>query len=286
MYAPERWGEVDRFRTLWPTTYAFRGRERRVLAGVENHFHKALTLLSIGESLLPTLDVDEAELEENGFTPARNARNLAAVLEGVITELYSVIDCTAEMLHIIYGPTTTRFRKSTRGLFHDVDKFSGSFPERLKELVRSANWYAELRNIRDELTHRDVGSCSQDRETGIVRYFHSSLWNGERIEPIEDIFGWLNEKRDAVNGFIGTVFHELNSTITGGTVTQMCGMVKGRLLMRLLDASKPIDFHNGHCLSAQWFENEEEYRCPFADECGAFQRKASPEQLSAAFGSG
>ena len=286
MFAPERWGQVDRFRTLWRTTYKFRVREQRVLAGVENHFHKALTLLSIGEKLLPSLDGDEAELEEQGFTPAHNARNLAAVLEGVITELYSVIDCTAEMLHIIYGPTTTRFRKSTRGLFKDVDKFTGSFPERLQLLFRAADWYDERRHSRDVLSHRDVGSGSTDNDTGLVRYFHSSFWNGERTEPIEDIFGWLRDKRDAVNVFIGTVFHELNSTIVAGSVTQMCGMTKGRMLMRLLDAAQPIDFHNGTCLSANWFEEEEEFRCPFADGCGAYQRKATPEQLQAAFPSG
>lgn len=284
MFAPERWGQVDRFRTLWPTRYKFRNREQRVLAGVGNHFHKALTLLAISKDLLSGLNRDEAELEEKGFTPAQNARNLAAVLEGVITELYSVIDCTAEILHSVYGATSVRFRNSTRGLFANIDKVSGSFPERLKELIRTADWYEELRHIRDELTHRDVGSCSRDRETGLVRYFHSSLGNGERLEPIEDIFGWLQIKADAVNAFIGTVFHELNGTITVGTVTQMCGMVQGRMLMRLLDASQPIDFNNGTCLSAHWFTDEGNPHCPFAGECGAFERIASSDQLRDAFG--
>lgn len=40
MFAPERWGQVDRFRVLSPTTYELRGHQKRVLAGVENHFHK------------------------------------------------------------------------------------------------------------------------------------------------------------------------------------------------------------------------------------------------------
>lgn len=284
MFAPERWGQVDRFRTLWPTTYQFRGREKRVLAGVENHFHKALTLLNMAEGLLPSLEIDEAELEKNGFTRARNARNLAAVLEGVITELYSVVDCTAKVLHIIYGPTSTRFRDSTRRLFAETDAISGSFPERLKGLIRTADWYDDLRQIRDELTHRDAGSCSKDRETGQVRYFHSSLWEGERLKPIDDIVGWVKKNLDAVNAFIGTVFHELNNTIVTGTVTQMCGMVQGRMLMRLLDASQPIDFNNGTCLSAHWFTKPGNPRCPFAEDCGAFQRRASTDQLREIFG--
>ncbi|MES3054562.1 hypothetical protein O6V14_02855 [Sphingomonas faeni] len=286
MFAPERWGQVDRFRTLSSTTYNFRGHEKRVLAGVENHFHKALTLFGMAERLLPSLAIDESELEEKGFTSAQNARNLAAVLEGVITELYSVVDCTAKVLHIIYGPTSRGFRESTRRLFAETQGISGSFPDRLKVLIGASEWYEDLRKIRDELTHRDVGSCSHDRETGLVRYYHSSLWDGERLKPIEDVFGWARDSIDAVNFFIGTVFHELNSNIVAGTVTQMCGMVQGRMLMRLLDAAEPIDFNNGACLSAQWFDKPDEPRCPFVDNCGAYNRRASSELLRSIYGEG
>jgi hypothetical protein len=284
IFAPERWGEVERFRTMAPTTYPFRAHERRVLAGVENHFRKGLTLLALAEELLPRLDRDEAELEEQGFTPAHNARNLAAVLEGVITEIYSVIDCTAKVLHTVYGPTSVRYRDSTRRLFSEVNAISGSLPERIKDAVRAASWYEELRHLRDELTHRDVGSCSKDQETGSIRYFHSSLWAGERLLPIDDIFGWLRAKIADVNAFIGTAFHELNSTIVSGNVNQVCGMVQGRLLMRLLDASQPVDFDNGTCLSAQWFTKPGNPYCPFADSCGAFHHRASTDQLVEIFG--
>lgn len=284
VFAPEAWGEVDRFRALWPTTYRFRAHDKRVLAGVENHFHKTMTLLSMAERLLPSLDRDEAELEERGFTPALNARNLAAVLEAAITEVYSVVDCTAKVLHTVYGPTSKRFRDSTRRLFADVDSITGSLPETIKDSIRAAGWYEELRNLRDELTHRDTGSCSRDRETGLVRYFHSSLWEGERLRPIDNVLGWIHGMVDAVNRFVGTTFHELNATIRQGTVTQMCGMVHGRMLMRLLDASQPMDFHNGSCLSAQWFTQPGNPRCPFADDCGAFHRPATAEQLRSVFG--
>lgn len=284
MFAPERWGEVERFRALWTTSHRFRGHEKRVLAGVENHFHKATTLLDMAEGLVPSLDLDEAELEERGFTPARNARNLAAVLEAAITEIYSVVDCTVKVLHVVYGPTSARFRDSTRRLFAEVDAISGSLPEPIKDEVRAAAWFDELRDLRDELTHRDTGSCSRDRETGLVSYFHSGLWDGERLKPIDDVLGWIRDKINAVNVFIGTAFHELNATIVGGTVTQMCGMVEGRMLMRLLDASQPIDFDNGACLSAQWFTQPGNPRCPFADDCGAFHRLATAEQLRSVFG--
>lgn len=284
MFAPEQWGQVDRFRILSPTTYEFTGHQKRVLAGVENHFQKTMTLLRLSERLLPDLAIDEAELEANGYTPAQNARNLAATIEGVITELYSVVDCTAKVLHIVYGPTSRGFKDSTRRLFACAHAISGSFPDRLKALFGSAAWYRDLRIIRDELTHRDVGSCSTDRETGKVRYFHSALYEGERLKPIDDIFGWVQEKLRSVNEFTGTVFHQLNTTITSGTVIQVCGVVEGRMLVRQLDAAQPIDFDNGICMSAQWFDLPENPRCPFADRCGAYDRKATPEQLRAFYG--
>ncbi len=243
-----------------------------------------MILLRLSERLLPDLAIDEAELEANGYTLARNARNLAATIEGVITELYSVVDCTAKVMHIIYGSTSRGFKDSTSRLFAHADTISGSFPDRLKGLFGSAAWYQELRIIRDELTHRDVGSCSADRETGKVRYFHTALYEGERLKPIDDVFGWVDEKVRSVNEFTSTVFHELNATITSGTVTQMCGMVEGRMLVRQLDVAQPIDFDNGICMSAQWFDQPEIPRCPFADHCGAYGRKATPEQLHAFYG--
>jgi hypothetical protein len=87
-----------------------------------------------------------------------------------------------------------------------------------------------------------------------------------------------------VNEFTGTVFHQLNATITERTVTQMCGMVEGRMLMRMLDVAKPIDFHNETCLSAQCFELPGQPRCPFAEGCGAYARKATSEQLRSVYG--
>lgn len=284
MFAPERWGQVQRFRTLHATTYALRRHQQRVLAGVENHFHKANTLFQLAHDLMPALKLDEAELEQNGFTPGRHAKKFAAIVETVITELYSVIDCTAKTLFFVYGPSSRGMQESTRRIFTRVDAISGAFPDHLKDIIRSCHWYEDLRQLRDELTHSDVGSCSTDWATGLVRYWHSSATEGQRLQPIDHIIGWLTQLIGFVDAFTDSVFRVLNETITAGTVTQMCGMVQGRMLMRLLDVALPIDFHNGTCLSAQWFDLPENPRCPFADGCGAYRQKATPEQLRTVYG--
>jgi hypothetical protein len=123
MFAPEQWGQVDLFRAVNTTTYTFSPHQQRVLAGVENHSHKAVTLLWLAEALRPTLQLDDAELEENGFTPARNAKNVAAIVEGVITELYSVIDCAAKVLHFVYGPRREVCRDRRDGCLRERIRF-------------------------------------------------------------------------------------------------------------------------------------------------------------------
>ena len=77
MWAPEHWGQVDRFQKFSSTTHTFDERQQRALAGVGAHFDKAQRLMRLAERLAPALQLDEAELEEKGFTPAEHARELA-----------------------------------------------------------------------------------------------------------------------------------------------------------------------------------------------------------------
>lgn len=279
LFNPEMWGEVDRFQTFCSTTYLFGKYHQRVLSGVSNHLHKSQRFLRLAETLLPKLEIDDAELEEHGFTNSKNAANLASILEAAITEIYSAVDCTAIILHHVYGKSSRGYKKSTSRLFSHADKITGSFPDRLKETIIVATWFKDLHHIRDELTHSDVGSCSKDKDTGTIRYFHSSLREGDRSKHIEDIFGWIWKHFADANAFIGLVFNELNTTIIPGTVVQHCGMVEGLMLSRFLDTKQPIDFNNGSCMSSSWFDKPDNPSCPFQKNCGAYQRPASPDRI-------
>jgi hypothetical protein len=157
MFAPEQWGQVERFRRFWSTTYIFDERQQRALAGVEEHFVKSLQLRSLAEKLRPNLEIDQAQLDQQGYTPANNGAEMASVIEATILELYSSIDCTAKILRAIYGLTTRGFKNSTRSLFQTPYKLSGSFPDTLKELIAAADWYPRLLYLRDELTHGATG---------------------------------------------------------------------------------------------------------------------------------
>lgn len=277
MFAPERWGQVDRFRRFWPTTYAFGERDQRAVAGVEAHFDKCLRLTSLAEKLRPNLQIDQAQLNERGVTPADNARELATVIEAAILELYSSVDCTVKVLRAIYRHGTRGFKDSTRSLFQNISKMSGSFPEALKPLIEAAPWYWRLLHLRDELTHLATGDVHLKPETGLVWYIHHGLKEGDKPLIIEDIFGWLHKIIAEVNRFLGAAFHHLNGTLADKPIFQICGMVQGRVLHRWLSPIGELTFDSGACGAWVWFEQPSNPTCPFKEACGAYHNKAPPQ---------
>jgi len=277
MFAPERWGQVDRFRRFCSTTYAFGERDQRAVTGVEAHFDKCVRLTSLAEKLRPNLQIDQAQLNERGVTPADNARELATVLEAAILELYSSVDCTVKVLRAIYGHSTRGFRDSTRGLFQNISKMSGSFPEALRPSIETAPWYWRLVHLRDELTHLATGSVHLKPETGLVWYIHHGLKDGDKPLIIDDIFGWLHEMIAEVNRFLGAVFQHLNGTLADKPTFQICGMVQGRILYRWLSPVGELTFDSGACGAWVWFEQPGNPTCPFRETCGAYRNKAPPQ---------
>jgi len=164
-FAPELWGEVERFSNLCSETYKFDEREKRALSGVQQHFAKAVTFRRLAERLAPGLRLDRDELNTQGFTPAERSHEVAAVIEAALVELYSCVDCTAKVLRAIYGQRTKGFKDSTRTLFRNVDAITGDFPGALREAVAGTTWFARLLFLRDELTHLGTGSCHLPRDS-------------------------------------------------------------------------------------------------------------------------
>ncbi len=277
MFAPESWGQVDRFRRFWSTTYTFGGRDQRAVTGVEAHFQKCVRLMNLAEKLRPNLQIDEAQLNERGVTPADNACELATVIEAAILEIYSSVDCAVKVLRAIYGPGTRGFKDSTRSLFQKISKMSGSFPDELKPLIEGASWYWRLLHLRDELTHLETGDVRLKPETGLVWYIHQGLKDGDKPLIIDDIFGWLHEMISEVNSFLGAVFNHLNGTLADKPIFQICGMVHGRILHRWLSPVGNLTFDSGACGAWIWFEQPGNPTCPFMGVCGAYRNKAPPQ---------
>jgi hypothetical protein len=269
MFAPEYWGQVDRFAELYAGTHTFSPRDNRALSGVSAHFKKAQIFMALAEELRWTLQIDREELNSKGFTPANHARKLAAVIETFALELYSTVDCTAKVLRAVLS--TRGFKESTRYLFLNSHKIDG-LPQPIVEAIAAADWYLPLLYLRDELTHFATGHCSLNDDTGLVSYAHYGMKKDNRPLIYEDIFLVMEDNLRAVNQFLQQVFHFLMSTLGDTPVHQMCGITKGRMLMRSIVPTEPLTFDSGICLSHQWFELPENPDCPFAANCGAYAR--------------
>jgi hypothetical protein len=273
-FTPEQWGQLERFMRLHSGTFKFTPTTQRALSGAYNHFRKALTFKSLAVKLIPNLEIDEKELEANGYSSARNSKELSAVIEGIILELYSSIDCSRKVITEIYG----KYRgipDSTRKLFQNTfdDKIDERIPEFLRKTIKEANWYTPFRKIRDELTHSDIGSCHRDTKTGKIFYMHSGFQVKGKTLIIEDIFGQIEKDFSNTNEFLGKVFAHLNTLLSDEEIWQMCGIFGGRIYSRFIIPSKVVDFNSGRCDAFRWFENEPDHKCPLVDKCGAYKNR-------------
>jgi hypothetical protein len=270
---PENMGQVERFVLLHGTTFTFTDIEKRFLGGVTAHFNKAITLHSLAQRMKPSLEIDNREMVERGHSPALNAKSITAVIEATILELYSCVDCVAEVIFAIYRHKHVRhLKQSTSGMYRNFESFGKNFPDEIRAALRLTTWFPELRTIRDELTHRQTGTVTLDEKTGLVFYIHHGMKQGERALIIDDIFVWLGAMTEAINRFLGQLFHYLNSLLLPGQVDVVCGFTQGRILMRIINPAEELTFNSGICRSYTWFQQPENPGCPFSNDCGAYKR--------------
>lgn len=273
VFAPELWGEVGKFKQFYATTHVFGPDTQKAVSGIRGHFDKALTLRSLAAKLAPNMSIDAAELQEKGFTAAANSQEFSAVIEEVFTELYSSIDCACKVIATIYKRCRS-LPQSTRKLFERATSGRiGDFPDELAAAFVEAVWYSELRVIRDELTHSDIGRCHQSAD-GKISYMHPGVRRNEAPLMLPDVFAKLDELLAGVNQFLGRAFHFLNQGLKADPIDAFCGFFKGRGYGRKLTIADHIDFNSGVCQSRQWFDQQPDFRCPFASNCGAYARAA------------
>jgi hypothetical protein len=273
-FSPQHWGEFERFTQFWTTTYSFDRMTQKRLRGIYGHYRKAGYLFQIAKRIAPSLDLDAEQLKEHGYSPAHNAKELAAIIESVFCEQYCVLDCCRAVLCGVY-PNHKGIKKSTRSTFQNAHKgeLDDKIPLTIRETIANTiDWYPKLLRLRDELTHSNVGSCHRDEKTGNVMYMHDGLGTPDKSLVIEDVFADLKMYFDVINQMLGVVFRELNRTLIDSPIEMMCGVFGGRFYQRIVSPSQAIDTHGGICKSHVWFDLEEHPDCPFKDGCQAYLR--------------
>lgn len=271
-FVPEHWGEIDFFKTFYKGTHNLKRDAQKALGGASSHFSKASILYGLAVKLLPNLHIEAQELSDNGHTAAKNSAEFTAVVEEVFTELYSSVECARKVITDIYRGVSKLPTDSTRRFFERIknEEVGASFPAELKEVIKSCDWYEDLRIIRDELTHADIGNCSLETGTGFVTYMHSGVRANGSPLIVKNVLERIDELALKVNSFLGQVFNFLNRQLQPTEVDQLCGFFFGRGYLRKLPLERPLNFHAGTCVSLQWFEKAEGFRCPLAENCGAY----------------
>lgn len=275
MFAPDRWGSLERFQHFHSETYAFDKRTQKALPGTANHLHKAWLLQQVARDRAPLLQEDREQVETSGHTRARRGRELSAVVEAALLDLYSSVDCTRQVITSIYAKHRG-VKQSTRKFFAACSKgeVAETVPEPIRTAFGSADWYPEVLRLRDALTHSDVGICHLDRATGKATYLHPGLSDGNKALVIDDVLLYLDQLTTKINRFLGAVFSHLNKTLNDKEVWQVCGIFGGRIYSRLVRPSEAVDFNSGRCDAFKWFDKPGNPRCPFAETCDAYRRRA------------
>lgn len=270
IFNPENWGTLERFQKFYFKTYPFKRYMQNVVSGAANHYRKALCLTAIALELSPKLVDDDTELAQKGYTDAKHSNELSAIIESVILELYSSLDCTRKVISEIYKGHKG-VKDSTHGLFNAMfeNKVADTVPSEIRETFRAASWYPELLKIRDTLTHSDIGSCHLG-EGNKIFYTNSGTGDGYRSFSKEDIFQYLYTLQEQINRFNGNIFAYLYTTLKDEEVQQACGIFGGLFYMRYVRPKDAIDFNSGRCDHS--FDSSGKPRCPFADICAAYGR--------------
>lgn len=274
MFTPDRWGVLDVFQTFCGTTYKFSKYEQEALRGVANHYSKALRLERVSRLIAPRMQEDQDELAEQGHTSSERSKEYTAVVEALITSLYSSIDCTRKVLRAVF-PKAQGLPDSTRKLFANAanNKLDPLLPDAIRIALSNATWFSEFRVLRDALTHSDTGRCSLNNETGKVAYFHETFRGFREPSYIEDFVDYIHAYLKRVSSFIVAIFNALTDTLNNEEVWTICGMFHGRMYSRFVRRSEAIDFDSGRCDAFTWFELNENPTCPFKDSCAAYVRR-------------
>ena len=282
-FTPERWSAVRRFlECVGPPL-----NKRDVIKGaqaVSAHLNKFDVIAALADRLAPGLVEDRAELYRDGYSPANRSREFAAVVETLICELYSSLDGVRRTLFGAYREVAAIQNGSTERLFKRAARrqYGPEFPEELRLRLAAAydTWFPELRALRTELTHGEVGSCYLGTAADQITYSHGGLGTATRALVIQDIIGKINELASEVRSLIEAVFEHVYAQLEPVEKRVGCGVFRGRFYERILVPQPTLTFGAGKCVSRTWFENEPGLECPMRARCGAY----SSTQVASLFG--
>jgi hypothetical protein len=276
LFSPEHWPAVQKFRYFMGPPYTANHELVTGTRGAEGHREKFLVLAGLANRLQATLAEDLTELDQEGHTSALRSREFAALTETLICELYACLDGIRRVLFSAYNRTRGVQNASTEKLFAraHANSYGSEFPEEIRSHLATSyvTWFPQLRRMRTELTHGDVGHCSLDPKTGGITYLHPNLGTTSQAFVMNDIIGEVNGFAQAVFELMETIFGYLYAQLSPVERQLPCGFYQGRLYERHVAPGPDLSFASGRCFSKVWFEQEADCVCPMRHRCGAYRQ--------------
>jgi hypothetical protein len=273
-FAPEHWSSVQKFRHFMGPPYTVNRELATGTQAAEGHHMKFLVLAALANRLQETLAEDRAQLDQEGYTPASRSREFAALTETLICELYACLDGIRSVFFSVYKGARGVQKKSTEQLFTraHTNAYGPEVPQEVQHGLATAytTWFPQLRRLRSELTHGDVGSCHLDPQSGVITYMHPNLGTASQALVIPDIVGQVNSFAQSVFELMETIFGYLYAQLHSVERRLSCGFYKGRVYERYVTPGPELSFASGRCFSKVWFEQEAGCACPMRHRCGAY----------------
>ena len=199
------------------------------------------------------------------------------MVEALYCELYSCLDGLRRTIFGIYRGCRGVQKDSTNKLFRKAEErgYGPEFPEEIRLYLETSwkSWFPDLREIRSEITHGEVGSCSLDDSDKTVRYFQHGMQRQGRSLIVPNVVSVLNDLRVKIFELLDCIFGVWVRQLEYREVTAVCGVWKARFYERRVGYNPALSFHSGECGSANWFKDEPEYACPLRETCGAYARR-------------
>jgi len=268
-FVPEQWDAVTKFRKFKYIPLEDNKLFKRGISTTEEHLSKFRTLAEIANELIPKLEIDKLELKKDGYTSAKYSRQLSAIVECNINELYSSLDGIRDVIYSVYSDIQGIQRRSTSKLFSKAkdNLYPNNFPIELNKFLTEAynDWFIKLRVYRTEFTHGSLGSCSQDDKTSKISYMHSGLGKNQKALIIDDFILYINDTFKNVLLLQHNIFEFLYNTLPLESTLTLCGFYKGLAYMRFIEPENNLTFNSGLCRSLEYSSP-----CPLKDKCGAY----------------
>lgn len=282
-YAPHLWDYVDRFAKWHEKPFIKSNALSSGLSTIIGHREKFLTLAKRATLLIPELEKEREELKTQGYSNGDMNREFTGIVETLICELYACLDGLKKTIYAIYRDVQGVQSKSTQKLFQNAaeNKYGSEFPTEISTLLKTAykSWFSTLRCLRTELTHGRIGSCSMQEE-GQISYMHRGIRpnRNNNIFIIEDIVVWINNNASYVNNLLDRICMFWFSQLEPREVIEPCGIHQGRLLIRAITVTDPLDQDSGLCLFRHAFEAHPDWVCPLTGSCLAYKRVGNHSQ--------